>query len=105
MNRALLLALALASSSACYRTRMVFRQAPMGPISNEYDGRWHHGGVLGLVEFSDPVALDRACPGGVAGIEQRTSFLNGLAANLTGSLYTPQSVTVECMSTTATPRP
>ena len=105
MNRTWLIALALTSSSACYRTRMIFRQAPMGQTSTEYDGKWHHGGVLGLVEFSDPVALDRACPGGVAEIEQRTSFLNGLVAGLTWRLYTPQSVTVECASTTATPQP
>ena len=98
MKRTWLILLMLASSSACYRTRMTFRQAPHAEISGDYDERWHHDGVFGLAQFSDPVALDRACPAGVAEIEQRTSFVNGLVAGLTSSLYTPQTVSVYCLA-------
>jgi hypothetical protein len=38
------------------------------------------------------------CPNGVARVETQHSFLNGLAAALTFSIYTPMTITVQCAS-------
>jgi hypothetical protein len=58
---------------------------------------WVHGFVYGLVP---PSTMDTKakCPNGVAKVETQHSFLNGLVAILTGSLYTPITVTVTCAS-------
>ncbi len=96
--------LALAFLGSCYRTKFSLRDSTQVTLS-EYDENWHHNGILGLVEFSDPVRLDRLCPTGVAEIEQRQSFLNGLVRVLTYSLYTPQTTTVLCDGASAAPAP
>ena len=84
-------------SSACYTTRFTFRDTPQATVASDYDDRWHHDGIKGLVEFSDPVKLDTVCPAGVAYVEQETSFLNGLVEDVAFGWYNPQSVTVYCV--------
>ena len=58
---------------------------------------WHHGGVLGLVEFSDPVNIKLYC--GVKGwsaVETENSFLTGLVGAIAYGLYTPREANVVC---------
>ncbi len=59
--------------------------------------KWHHDGIFGLVEFSDPVNLKGMC--GDKKMETFTSeksFLQGLIAGITYSLYTPMQAAVTC---------
>jgi len=79
----------------CFHTHISSgRTASYTPQAN--DARLHHGFILGLVEVSDPVDLHEACPDGWASVHTHTSFLNGLVNGITGGIYTPQTVTVEC---------
>jgi hypothetical protein len=58
---------------------------------------WHHDGVLGLVEFSEPVDLKRYCgEKGWSTIETENSFLTGLVSVVTYGLYTPREANVVC---------
>lgn len=82
--------------TGCFTTRVVVSREPSAGPAFDYDGRFHHDGIFGLVEFSDPVNLDTVCPGGVAYVEQETTFIAGLCQALTQNLYNPQAVTVFC---------
>ena len=57
---------------------------------------WHHDGVLGLVEFSDPIDLNVRCQRGWDTVETENSFLTGLVSGLTYSLYTPREANLVC---------
>ncbi len=58
---------------------------------------WHHDGVLGLVEFSEPVDLKTYCSGrGWSTVETENSFLTGLVSGVTYGLYTPRMANVVC---------
>jgi hypothetical protein len=61
---------------------------------------WAHAFIAGLVP---PSVVDVAseCPNGVARVETQLSFLNGLAAAVTSSLYTPMTITVTCAAASA----
>lgn len=96
--RALCCTLALSSlllGSGCYTTTLR-NGRPAAPAQIAFDERWHHGALLGIAELSGPYALSEACPNGWAEIETETSFLNGLLELVTGSIYSPQTVTVRC---------
>ncbi|HEU4409285.1 MAG TPA: hypothetical protein VFS43_28765 [Polyangiaceae bacterium] len=88
-------AAALTSLSGCYTT-VVTSGKPAGPATVEYDEKWHHGAIYGIVEFSGPYDLQKACPNGWAEIETETSFLNGLVQGITYGIYNPQTVSVRC---------
>ena len=63
---------------------------------NEFS-EWHHGGILRLVEFSEPVDLRERCNGVDANshtVEQ--GFLNGLASGISYGLYDGWTVEVDC---------
>ncbi len=58
---------------------------------------WHHIGVIGLVEFSEPVDLKRYCSGKEwSAVETENSFLTGLVSALTYALYSPREANVVC---------
>jgi hypothetical protein len=58
---------------------------------------WHHIGVVGLVEFSDPTDLKNYCgSAGWRSVETENSFLTGLVSGLTYGLYTPRMANVMC---------
>jgi hypothetical protein len=88
----------------CYTTtiRSGKSASPAQPTV-EYDEKWHSGVVYGLAELSGPHDLAKACPNGWAEIHTETSFLNGLVDLLTWSLYTPQTVTIQCAAGGSTP--
>jgi hypothetical protein len=89
----------LVGTSACYRTRFLLsRGASQGTPNIEWDQKWYHDAIYGLAEISGPVHLDRVCPGGVSEVYQETSFVAGFVQGITGNLYSPQVVTVYCVS-------
>jgi Bor protein len=57
---------------------------------------WHHDGVFGLVEFSEPVNLKARCERGWNTVETENSFLTGLVSAFTYALYTPREANVVC---------
>jgi hypothetical protein len=58
---------------------------------------WHHIGVIGLVEFSEPVDLKRYCGSkGWSAVETENSFLSGLVSAVAYGLYTPREANVVC---------
>ena len=57
---------------------------------------WHHDGVFGLVEFSEPVNLKARCERGWDTVETENSFLTGLVSAFTYALYTPREANVVC---------
>jgi len=57
---------------------------------------WHHIGVLGLVEFSEPINIKAKCEKGWNAIETENSFLSGLVSAVTYSLYTPREANLVC---------
>ena len=59
------------------------------------DKPFSHSFVAGLVPPPEVNVKDQ-CPNGVSKVETRHSFVNGLVAALTNSLYTPIHVRVTC---------
>lgn len=57
---------------------------------------WHHDGVFGIVEFSDPIDLKKYCERGWNTVETENSFLTGLVSVLTYGLYTPREANLVC---------
>jgi len=95
--RALLLSAAL-MLSGCYKIDYV-RGAPSSPVPSASE--WHHIGIIGLVEFSDPVALQNICPTGFARVHHEVSVANRLvtmALSFVGAsaLYQPSTISVYC---------
>jgi hypothetical protein len=79
--------------SGCYKTTYYTNKQ----AKNYADvNKKHHIGIYGLVEFSDPEALDQICPHGVASVVSQQSFLDGFVAFITFSFYSPFSVSITC---------
>lgn len=90
---AVILALAL---TGCFRMT-VKNASPVGLAPIEYDNKWHHGFILGMVEASGPYDLSKICPQGWAEVHTETPFLQGLVQVFTGIIYNPQGVTIRCI--------
>lgn len=90
---AILAAIALVLSGCFHATIETGLPASTTVIQND----WAHGFVFGLVPPST-VETKAKCPNGVAKVETQQSFLNALASLLTGSLYTPWTISVTCAS-------
>lgn len=61
---------------------------------------WTATWLWGLVPAT-PIDVTRDCPGGIATVETKQSFMNGLVGALTIGIFTPRDVTVTCASGTA----
>ena len=86
-------------STGCYKIDYVAGPSAPYPQTTE----WHHIGILGLVEFSEPVQLDMICPGGFARVHNEVSFVNGVVTLALGFVglswaYQPHTVQVYCKS-------
>jgi hypothetical protein len=92
----------LMTLAGCFSTNLTFQRGMHASVADGWEGKYHHGLVYGLVELSEPVALDKICPSGVASVHQETTFVNGLIGALSESIYDPQSVWVYCADGTAT---
>lgn len=93
----LLAVITLLLTSACYHAIVDTGRAPNGVQIEE---PWANSFVYGLVP-PDVVETASECPNGLARVETRHSFLNGLVASLTFGLYTPMEITVSCAGSTA----
>ena len=58
---------------------------------------WTATWLWGLVPAS-PIDVTRDCPGGIATVETKQSFMNGLVGGLTLGIFTPRDVMVTCAS-------
>ena len=61
---------------------------------------WTATWLWGLVPAS-PIDVTANCPGGIATVETKQSFMNGLVGALTIGIFTPRDVKVTCASGTA----
>ncbi len=109
----------LLNLTGCYTIHFV-KDSNQTPWNYNYTS-WHHIGLLGLVEFSDPVNLVSTCggPNKWESVKVQTGFLQGLVRNISiptgsrtiptgsgsvevpatiniGSLYSPEEVSISC---------
>lgn len=89
--RLLLLAI-LIPTGGCYHATVNTGIAPSAAPVKE----WKHSWIAGLVPPSKTDADSICGENDVARIETKLTFVNGLIALLTASLYTPMEVTVTC---------
>jgi len=98
-RRLALASLGLLLTTGCYKIDYV--QGPSQPYPQRVE--WHHIGIFGLVEFSEPVRLDQICPQGFARVHNERSVLNSLVTIALGTVgmswaYSPYTVDVFCSS-------
>ena len=91
-SKALLLALLPLMAGACYHATV---NTAARPGTQVFEKPWATSLIYGLVA-PETVEATEQCPNGVARVETRHSFLNGLVAALTMGIYTPMHVTVTC---------
>jgi hypothetical protein len=87
----LLLAVAV-TSVGCYHTRV---ETGLTPGAQSWENDWAPSFVYGLVP-PPTVEAGAECPNGVAVVETKISFLNGLVSALTLSIFTPMTIEVTC---------
>lgn len=97
--RALLLSAGLLLSG-CYKIDYV-RGVPSSSVPTS--SSWHHIGIFGLVELSDPVPLNTICPTGFARVHHEVSIANSAVTYLLGTVglnwaYQPSTISVYCNS-------
>jgi hypothetical protein len=90
--RRLFILLALTATVGCYHATI---DTGLTPSGQTIDKPWANSFVYGLVP--PPVVETTAkCANGVARVETQQTFLNGLVNALTGGIYTPMRITVQC---------
>ena len=88
--------LAALAVSGCYKIDYVNGGSPSAYADST---EWHHIAIMGLMEFSEPVALDQICPDGFAKVHHEVSLVNGLVSYIIGyGLYSPSTIEVYCKS-------
>ncbi|MEM8600906.1 MAG: hypothetical protein AAGF99_13385 [Bacteroidota bacterium] len=85
------------TATGCYHARV---ETGLTPGNQVIDKPWAMSFVFGLVP-PETVDASSQCSGGVAMVETKISFLNGLVAGLTFNLITPMHITVTCASGSA----
>ena len=93
-SRALALVAAALVSGACYRVTVVASPTALAATPT-VTRPWNHSFIIGLVPPA-PVNVAQECPGGVQKVVTERSLVNGVAAWLTGSIYTPLQIQVAC---------
>lgn len=83
--------------SGCYHAQVT---TGLQPSAQVYEDTMAHGFLFGLVPPSIVRAQDE-CSNGVARVETRISFINGLLSAITFNLYTPMHIKVTCASSSA----
>jgi hypothetical protein len=97
VKRSIALALSLVVSSACFHQVVQTGRTPgTTVVRKEWTATW----LWGLVPAT-PIDVTRDCPGGIATVETKLTFMNGLVGALTIGIFTPRDVTVTCASGTA----
>ena len=80
--------------TGCYRHTFITDVTPAPEPTLESPFRVHV--LYGVLSLEKDVKLDYLCPHGVARIETRQSFLNGVVRFFTNHLVTPRDLTVTC---------
>ena len=93
----MLLALGLVSLPACYHQVVL---TGMSPGTTVVEKPWTATWLWGLVPAT-PIDVTQNCPSGIATVETKMTFLNGLVSGLTLGIFTPRDVKVTCASGTA----
>jgi len=83
--------------SGCYHAQVTTGQQPSAEV---YEDTMAHSFLFGLVPPEIVRAQDE-CSNGVARVETRISFINGLLSAITFNLYTPMHIIVTCASASA----
>ena len=94
------LAAALVLSMACWHAIITTGRAESSTVVEK---PWASSFVYGLVP-PDPLDVESQCKSGVAKVETYHSFLNGLVAFLTISIYTPIDIKVTCAGAGMAPK-
>ena len=92
--RILVVALVALISGGCYRVTVI-TGAPQAP--QVVDKPWQLSFVYGLVPPPE-LNVQPQCPQGVSQVVTERSFLNGLVASLSWSIFTPMHAKVTCAS-------
>jgi hypothetical protein len=92
MKRALSTLFVLVLATGCYHATIDTGRTPSPQV---VENKWAHSFIFGLVP-PNVVSTAQQCPNGVAKVETQHSFLNGLVAFLTWSLYTPIEIKATC---------
>ncbi|PSQ68915.1 MAG: hypothetical protein BRD26_07330 [Bacteroidetes bacterium QH_1_64_81] len=79
--------------SGCFHAEVTTDKQPSGQTIEK---PWATGFLFGLAMPGAKIDAAQQCSNGVAKVETKQSFLNGLAAGFTFNLYTPMSVTITC---------
>ncbi len=80
--------------SGCYHVRV---ETGLTPGDEVYEIQWAHSFIGGLVP-PKVVEAQNECSSGVAIVESELSFLNMVAAAVTGGIYSPMHIKVTCAS-------
>ena len=111
MKYILILLSFLASLSSCYTIH--FSKTSQSPPQEYQFTSWHHIGLAGLFEFSDPVNLKEICSenGDWSSVRVQTGFVQGLVKGLSiptgskvapfiniGGFYSPEQVSTQCVA-------
>lgn len=83
--------------SGCFHQVVQTGRTP-GPtvVKKPWTATW----LWGIVPAT-PIDVTGDCPGGIATVETKQTFMNGLVGALTLGIFTPRDVTVTCASGTA----
>ena len=83
--------------SGCYHQVV---QTGRTPGSTVVEKPWTATWLWGIVPAT-PIDVTRDCPSGIATVETKQSFMNGLVGVLTLGIFSPRDVRVTCASGTA----
>jgi hypothetical protein len=97
-----LAAIMLVGPAGCVRTTIRSGLAP-GHVPTGWEGRWHHGFVLGFDELPGPVPVDALCPEGWSQVDTSIDPVQSVLAIMTLGIYTPTTVSVVCAEPNAPP--
>ncbi|HEX6316537.1 MAG TPA: Bor family protein [Gemmatimonadaceae bacterium] len=83
--------------SGCFHQVVQTGRTP-GPtvVKKPWTATW----LWGIVP-AKPIDVTQDCPGGIATVETKQTFMNGLVGALTIGIFTPRDVTVTCATGTA----
>jgi len=96
-TKGLFLFISLFVFTSCYHAQITTDRSPS---DQSIERPWAHSFIYGLVP---PKIVETAseCPNGLAKVQTKMSFLNGLVSGLTFGIYTPINIKVTCASGTA----
>lgn len=89
-------ALGLAVSGCFHQVVQTGRTPGTTVVEKPWTATW----LWGIVPAS-PIDVTSNCPGGIATVETKQTFMNGLVGALTLGIFTPRDVKVTCASGTA----